>query len=341
MLKIISVECSGSPRAMGRQYGEQAREAIEVNCGLFGRELDCGCGAEYEQITRRLLSDALPEVLEEMEGIAEGSGVPLREILMMNQLDTYGGWCREECTPMALRNSDAGPIVAKNNDGDANTLYRYVIRTSRPAHGLPMVQVTYAGWLNGLDAMNAAGLANTHGSVGSKFDKSGLRVDIRLWSYRLMRTCQTTLAFAQGMMQGSLTGKGFSIAVADAQGHSAIIEAAVPVIAVRDMDQPFVYSTNLYMSEALKNMDARKPAAREIALNRYGYLKWIEQTRLPATQDDIQRLLSSHEPWAPCRHGGAHQAETEWSMIGLPAQRILRVSHGAPCSASYQDVAVP
>lgn len=339
-LNMIFVECAGSPRDMGRQYGEQAREAIHANIETFGKSWDREHGETYERITRRLLSASLPDVLEEMDGIAEGSGVPERDILMMNQMNTYGEWCREECTPLALQRSDVGPIVAKNNDGDLQASYRYVMRKCRPERGLPLVQVTYAGWLSGLDSMNAEGLGNTHGSVGSKFDKSGPRVDVRLWLYELMRNCRTTIDLVKGMLAGSLTGKGFSIVVLDAAGHSAVIEAAVPVIAMRDLDRPFIYSTNLYVSEVLKSMDTRDQAGKEIGLRRYGYLNWVEQTRMPATLEDIKRLLSSHEPWAPCRHGGPHLSHTEWSMIGLPAKKTLLISQGPPCVAPYQEVAV-
>ncbi len=45
--------------------------------------------------------------------------------------------------------------------------YPYVIRKCTPEKGIPSIQITFAGWLCGLDALNAAGLATTHGSVGS------------------------------------------------------------------------------------------------------------------------------------------------------------------------------
>lgn len=348
---IKLVECRGAPREMGRQYGEQASEAIRKNIEV----LTAGSGnrAEIKKVgynIRRFLQGRMPDVLAECEGIAESTRVDLNLLLIMNQAGTMGAeWA--QCTPLAVARTDKGPVVAKNNDGNTaprgnlfaarrTNEYVYAVRRCAPARGIPFIHVTYAGWLCGMDALNAEGLGNTHASVGSIYDKSGPRVDIRLWTYRLMQQCRTAREFASGLMEGSLTGKGFSVACADRAGHTALIEAAVPTVAVRAMDEAFVYSTNHFNSPALRQSDQRSPAAKAISVWRYGYLRWVALCNAPKRLADVKRILASHEPWAPCRHGGAHQAETEWSMIGLPGQGKIMVSNGAPCRAMYQEFTI-
>jgi isopenicillin-N N-acyltransferase-like protein len=320
---------------MGRQYGEQARSQIRENRNVFGRNWNLEKARKMLRANTRILKEKLPEVLEEMTGIAEGAGLALDEIILLNCVDTIGEDWFEECTPVGLKDSPAGPIIAKNNDGATGTGYRYVIRKSFPDHGLPMLQLTYAGWLSGLDAMNAAGLANTHGSVGSSFDKAGPRVDIRLQGYQLMRTCRKTKEFIAGLMAASLTGKGFSIVAGDQTGTTAVVEAAVPLIQVRDLNKAFIYSTNLYMHPAIKTNDMRSPAKRYICEYRFGYLKWVEDTKPPENVEDVKKLLGCHEPWAPCRHGGPHGSETEWSMINLPKKGQVLVADGFPCKTPF------
>ena len=151
---------------------------------------------------------------------------------------------------------------------------------------------------------------------------------------------RTVADFAQGLLEAPLTGKGFSIVAVDASAHIAVIEAAVPLVAVRDRDRPFVYSTNLYASEALKDADLRNPEQKAVASYRYGYLRWVEQTHPPANLAELQALLGCHDPWAPCRHGGPHGSRTEWSMIGIPAERRFLLSEGAPCEAPYRTYSV-
>ena len=350
-IPIRPVECRGAPRERGRQYGEQAGEAIRQNIEFLTAR--SGSRAEIIKIghsIERLLSRHMPDVLAECEGIAEGARVDLNRLLIMNHAGTPGAeWA--QCTPLAVARTDRGPVVAKNNDGHGaprgdyfaarkSAAYVYALRRCAPDRGIPFIHLTYAGWLCGMDAMNAEGLGNMHASVGSIYDKSGPRVDIRLWSYRLMQQCRTVREFAAGLMEGSLTGKGFSIACADRAGRTAVIEAAVPLVAVRALDEPFVYSTNHFNSPALRQSDQRAPTAKAISVWRYGYLRWTALCNEPKRLADVRRILSSHEPWAPCRHGGAHQAGTEWSMIGLPALGKVMVSNGAPCRAAYQEFAV-
>lgn len=54
----------------------------------------------------------------------------------------------------------------------------------------------------------------------------------------------------------------------------------------------------------------------------------------------LQDLLKSHEPWAPCRHGGPHVSVTEWSIVGIPRERKLLVASGPPCHTSYETIDV-
>ena len=308
------IECSGSPLQVGREYGEQVKNEIQRNIELFGRSWNINeCGESIAKI-KHVIKKYLPEVYSELIGIAEGANVDISYIFLMNHVDTFGNDV-ERCTPIILRNSSDGTIIAKNNDAPVYEDYPFIIRKCIPEKGMPFIQVTYAGWLSGLDCMNAEGLSNTHGSVGSIFDKSGPRIDIRLKSYQLMSTCRTTDDFIAGLNETSLTGKGFNIAVGDASGNTAMLDAAVPLISVYNRNKKFDYAANIYKSPGLEIADTRAPDKRDICVYRYGYLKWLEETNPPKNIDDIKKLLSCHEPWAPCRHGGAHSSKTFWSIL--------------------------
>ncbi len=335
--KLKAIECRGSPREIGRQYGEQAREEIRENEYFFAGEGKIEDATGFVETARRLLSSRIPDIFEEMEGIAEGSGVPLDSIILFNQVNTFGNDWTQDCTTIALRDSEDGPLLGKNNDGGMNESLSFIIRKLIPSNGFPMIQITYAGWVSGLDAMNAAGLANGHNSVGSIFDKSSLRIDIRLRAYQLMKRCEKTSDFITGLSETSLTGKGFNIVVVDRYGETAAMEAAVPLIAWRDLNKTFIYATNHYITPALKEADMRSPYDKDVSIYRYGYLRWIEQTATPKGIGDIKRLLRSHEPWAPCRHGGPHNSKTLWSIIEIPKQNKMLIASGAPCAYEYEE----
>ena len=335
--QIRFIECRGSPREMGRQYGEQAREEIRGNIAAFRVDATDPRAEEFAGLAGRVLDRFAPEILAELTGVAEGAGAALSSILRLNQVDTFGAGSRAHspgCTSMALSSGPDGPVLGKNNDG-APGEPSFIVRKTLPDTGLGMLQVTYAGWLSGFDAMNNAGLANGHNSTGSVFDKSGMRIDIRLWMYRLMSVCRSTAELLDMIDAAPLTGKGFNIVVTDATGDSCVLEAAVPLVSVRDRGKPFVYATNHYAGDALRDADIRTPENKRVSIYRLGYLSWREAVRPPGCVGDIKDILRSHEPWAPCRHGGPHLSHTLWSMICVPASRSALVSSGAPCRNDY------
>lgn len=320
---------------MGEQYGEAARDEIQANCSMFQPDWQSEASRRKSALIKAGLQDWQPEILAEMEGMAAAARVDLSQILLMNHVvsEQYG----DECTPLLLHDSPEGPVVAKNNDASPRESFHFILRQCRPSKGLPLMQLTYAGWLSGLDAINAAGLANTHGSVGSRFAALGQGPDIRLLMYHCMKKCSTLAELVSIIRQASCRGKGFSIAVADAAGHSAILDAAVPLLGVRAQNQDFAFSTNLYMTTGLEQADLRPAAKRVVAQYRQGFLQWTAQENPPRNQADIRALLCSHQPWAPCRHGGAHLSQTNWSMLALPLSRQLFVASGAPCRNSYVE----
>ncbi len=59
--KLKVVETEGSPREMGRQYGEQARDEIRRNAELWGRTAE-PADAAYMDMARDTLSSRVPEV---------------------------------------------------------------------------------------------------------------------------------------------------------------------------------------------------------------------------------------------------------------------------------------
>ena len=327
------IECSGTPLEMGRQYGEQAQKEIQHNLALWHVAERLARVPGFAESADTGLRRHAPAIRQELQGIADGANVPYGQILLCNHYDPGGA--SVGCTPMALAESADGPIAAKNNDAPPGERFQFIVHLSRPAEGIPVLQVTYAGWLSGLDACNAEGVATVHGSVGSVFERTGPRVDIRPWSFHALRQSRNTSELLMELNAAPLTGKGFNVIVTDRAGDTAVLEAAVPVLAVRGRGEQFVYATNHFHTEHLLTADRRTPQGKRISTARYEYLEWVAQTAPPTSANDLKHLLSAHEPWSPCRHAGAHVSSTLWSMIALPATGELLVSDGPPCQAPY------
>jgi len=327
------VECRGAPYAMGCCYGEAAREEIRFTVESNRHWFDTPRLGPWYGVASAIMAHYAPALLEELRGIADGAGVSPELLLAINFVDTFDN-ATNRCTPLLVHRSPDGAIVAKNNDAGASEECRFVTLCRYPDKGIPTLGVTYAGWISGLDAMNAEGLANTHGSVGSKFDKSGERLDIRLAMMQGMTQCRTVKEFLEYLRSVPLTGKGFSIALGDVSGETCFLDAAVPELVTRSHNEPFSFSTNLYRAPEVADMDQRTEAARALAMRRTAYIEG--QARQPGTLDEVQVLLSDHSsPWAPCRHGGESVSVTQWSMICLPEKHEVLVADGFPCQAPY------
>ncbi|MGN0871153.1 MAG: C45 family autoproteolytic acyltransferase/hydrolase [Victivallales bacterium] len=333
---IRFIETCGTPRQMGEQYGEAMRREIHLAQELWSEWFRKHPVADdFVRNVRYVLNRYAPDVLEEFSGLSAGADTDENFLFAINFTDTFDDET-ERCTPMFLRSSPDGVIVAKNNDAPQGESFPFVIRRGKPDRGLPFLQITYAGWLSGLDMMNAEGLADTHASVGSFFSKKGLNMDIRLRMYQLMQSCRTAKELALALREVPLTGKGFAVAVGDAQNDALFLDAAVPKIAVRAQQEDFAWAANLYMSPEVCNADTRPVNRRDHCLKRYEY---IGRQPVPRTMEQIRRLLCDHSsPYAPCRHGGEALSVTTWSMIALPQKRAVYYTDGNPCVNLYKEI---
>ncbi len=333
-----TIDCHGTPRAMGQQYGEAIRDLISSAEAYFQIPRDLTLRAQTKADMQRIYNQHMPGVWDEMEGVAEGAGTTLDFILAINDQRAYMNPNPTGCTSLAIADGVDGPVLGKNNDTHGSTLS--LIRRTRPTHGLPMIQIGYVGWLSGLDAMNAAGVVNSHNSVGSIYEAPQHAIDARMWAYFQMRRCETTAAFITAMQSLPLGGKGYNIVIVDEHGDTVVLEAALPMVVARDRGKPFVYATNHYVSEHLTQADRRKPEHKIVSVHRHGYLKWQDETTRPQSVADIKKILASPEPWSPCRHGGPHLAHTDWSILGLPRQRQLHVATGSPDENPYAIISL-
>lgn len=340
---IKYIECKGTPYEMGFQYGTQAAaEIAKILNGTAYQWIKLKIKEDHLFIEKLKanISEQLPDVWEEIKGIADGAAQSQEAILLLNHYNNPA-FSQDKCTPVALVSDSDGTIISKNNDGapGEKEQYPFVIRKTLPDNGfgIPMIQVTYAGWLSGLDSMNAAGIANTHGSVGSAFQRHDYDIDIRLAAYNAMRHSENLNNFKLLMRKFPLSGKGFNILAGDASGNTVIIEAAIPLLVERAHNKRFLYTTNHYVSECLKNSDGRTPKGKDLSILRLGYLKWAEETMPPINLNDLKKILASHEPWAPCRHAGPHVSVTEWSAIFLTKSGTVLLADNNPCSNEYLE----
>jgi len=106
-MKVPIISARGAPYDLGFQHGSQAKKAIEDNVRFYMSLWERFGGSRREEILKEIqgfvpyIEDCDPEILEELRGVAEGSGLRFEEILSLNARTevTFA------CLPNAMQNS--------------------------------------------------------------------------------------------------------------------------------------------------------------------------------------------------------------------------------------------
>ncbi|KAI2623114.1 peptidase C45 acyl-coenzyme A:6-aminopenicillanic acid acyl-transferase [Hypoxylon sp. NC1633] len=207
------IRVSGLPRERGRQYGKQAAAKIRRNIAHY---LQPGQLPPWERTVKYIndiyvtgLKEYFPSALDEMKGIAEGAGVTVEEIIMLNaRYDlsrapggsryrpppsdkttlTTGLWRHvdgaedwddldNECTSSAFwqKATAGGGVYTAQNWDISSHLYNNDLVILLEVHPDPsenapsMFLATEAGQM-GRSGMNSAGLGLTSNSLNSTMD---------------------------------------------------------------------------------------------------------------------------------------------------------------------------
>lgn len=171
---IPQFRLEGTPRACGRQHGEAARSRIADNVEIYSRWFEqTGVGWERALAAAPAFLQAIaqydPALREEIEGIAEGAGRPVAEIVCLNaRTEIYYGVsgvlsrpAPTECSSLGVApegSADGTTYVAQNWDWLCSTLANvvllHIVQPGRPE----VLTFTEAGMV-GKIGVNSAGVA--------------------------------------------------------------------------------------------------------------------------------------------------------------------------------------
>ena len=160
------VPMSGTPYEMGLAHAMSQGIAIlrvmRKLADVIGPRLDNL--PELEDVLAKRDRYFSPAELEELEGAAEGMGLPIRHMIALN-VGLYPEYI-PGCTQFAVtarRNRDAGLVHAVNEDSPVALMLREeltrMVHVRRPEAGIPCLTFSIVGQIGGLNGINAAGIA--------------------------------------------------------------------------------------------------------------------------------------------------------------------------------------
>ncbi len=174
------IQVRGPYREIGRQIGEAARTQIRRSLAHYEANMEWLAGmtaAEAEQRSLALLPYAerhLPQYVEELTGMAEGAGVPLVKLLVLN--------CGEEtlcaprpadrCTCLALT-SQGRTVVGHNEDWIEADVENMVLLEITAPDGTRILSLTGAAYMP-MCGVNSHGIAFVGNTLYARDERAGV-----------------------------------------------------------------------------------------------------------------------------------------------------------------------
>ena len=334
------VEVAGSPRAMGRAHGEQARPLIARYLETIERlaKLDRDTLGRKARWFLPIIEHFSPAYLEEVRGLAEGAAIPFDHALLC-QVRLEAMRVTEGCSAFALTGTstaDGKSLAGQNQDLEPDFDSFGIVLRIRPDDGRPRaVFFTFAGQL-GYAGMNEHGVANFANALFGQRWQPGLPF------YPLRRAFleQRSVAGCLELAQRTRTCSAANFVFCDGAGGIGDVEIRhEEAVEMRGDLADARLHTNHYLVERFRRFetqdcpDSPRRLERFTALVREGGGRWNVEA--------LKQLLSDHEgePAGICRHGagGTHSIA---GYIADPARGVLHVRRGYGCTGRWTEYAV-
>jgi isopenicillin-N N-acyltransferase-like protein len=346
-VSLPRIEASGSNREIGRRIGEAAREQIRRSVAHYEENIEWLAGMTFAQAEERslaLLSHAehdLPQYVDELAGMAEGAGLPLSKLLVLN--------CGEEilcaprpdaghCTCLALA-SPGRTVVGHNEDWIEDDIQNMVLLDLTVPDGTRILALTGASYLP-MCGVNSHGIAFYGNTMYAHDERLGVP---NIFKHRwMLEAASREEADLRACMSGRARGSNHLFA--QAGGQIWDIEVSAERSAVIETDDWLVH-TNHYTADELLEVERSDSAGSRERLARG---RELVVAGLQAGDDQLALVASvlrdhANAPASICAHPVPDDPEdgpTTGSVIIELEERRMHVCAGRPCENAYQVVSL-
>ena len=367
------IEIEGTPRQRGRSHGEQLRPQIHAIFD-YGRESLAKAGgppleaiaAAFQAATGHLQAARrwTPDLVEELQGIAEGAAVDLG-VLWAFQCQDESYWFNtgqtgrfprhpnpDRCSSLGLPARDGQPtLLAQNLDTPVLYQGRQTLLHIRYPDSDRQAYVVCEPGLLGICGLNSSPLGVCQNTLAIKlaYDPDGLPA--MLVARALID--QPDLASARRFLRAIRHASGINYMLAD-KDHVEDYECSTdqvrrllpttPEARLAHTNHPLVSNDLLDLAKVSDDTRLYQRLSNEHSAQRMGCLQQrFLQENEPVTVESIKQVLSSHEPpeFPICRHlpddPDPMRGMTNNSLVmALDSQPELHLTSGPPCMSEYR-----
>ena len=347
---MIHLNNTGSAYEIGRQHGASCPQAVQLAFEAWSQTTDVDpsrIGAGISLVEERL-ARCFPELLEEAQGIADGSGLTRDQILSLNCGDAITGCAMDGpfCSAIGFLDSDVGPLLGKTADWQAGNPQNFTAwqrYQPAPGEGHSFIHYGCAGtwWTEG--GLNDAGLGMVlNGLPGSGSNPRSV----------------PTLPLARGVLQycGSVQQSldwlggydvmywGFNLILADRAGDLAFIEVVPGAQATQRAPVDYLIHTNHCLCPETSGRRLSDealgiygyPGLARNSLARYQTLEKMVPSA-PRTLAGMQAMLADRSVPGPISQSGEQGMHTVYALMVSPAQGKLWGAEGYPPEVPFVE----
>ncbi|GAC1317717.1 MAG: acyl-CoA--6-aminopenicillanic acid acyl-transferase [Chloroflexota bacterium] len=340
----------GTAYQHGRQIGEAAGDLIQENvdratelCRTVGSGFDLDAYNSMTRRNERWVEHVYPELLQEIHGVADTSGIAYEDLLHLN-LNTDVAYARAyamvfDCTQVIATGSatiDGKTYIAKTRDLTRGPVRQLLVHREFE-DGTYRNEIQTAGQMTLPVGVNSWGVSvGTSGQWSARVVVDLARGDAA-WH---IPNLQPILRYARSadealdMVRAQPRVAGMNMTLADTSKAYAL-EITDRDVHVFEPEDGVLVRTNHYVSPALQHLAPTVEENRG-TFDRYARA-WEMATgwRGQIGAHDLVRLMSDHsEPPTEsiCRHGGSPGAgQTYAAMVICPQDRTVWAMFGNPC----------
>lgn len=356
----LVVTARGGRYEVGLAHGEQARDLVHGTLAWSLQQLSTG-GVGHEEARTRAsgllphIVRSVPELLEECHGIADGAGLPLIDVVIVNAryelLFLTGssaprpGVAGAECSLVGIaghRSASGSPVIGQNVDLGADARSLWILLDAAPDDAPRVLTVTMAGML-AQEGLNSAGLALCGSMVRSSDWREGLPT--RKFLRRKVLEQPTVARAIAVIAQAPQRASSHNLMLAD-DSTVVDVETTAGRVGVNAPKEGVICHTNHYLHAEFEGENAGLGAYLENSSARWRTLERGMGSRTGSLGvADVKAILADHSGGANavCRHAerDAYRGETNVAVVLEPSSRAMHVAFGPPCVTPFHTYVLP
>jgi len=338
------IEVVGTPREMGQQLGEAAREEVRAFCEVALERLQETIQVSRDQ-AQTLAEQCLPfakgyspDSVEELQGVAEAVDLPFWKIMLLQIRNQFTAEPDSGCTSISVpAMSQRSAIVAQNWDNDPALDRFTVVLTRRPIGKPALMTLTQAGLISYV-GFNEAGIGACLNSLPAPSRPVGVP------HYFTLRELYeaTTVDDAVHAIRRAHRAIPANIMLTTPEGPANLEVTIDDVKVLRPDETTWITHTNHCLHPDLCEYNEQFPELIGSHPRKARIDELLSANANGISVEDIKTALKDHQrhPRSICRHAndepGVGFWQTVFSVIIEPAQKRMHVSRGTPCSAPYE-----